>query len=260
MGEHGKYRPLVKRALAVGGLALCLATPAAACRLALVLAIDVSSSVDATEDRLQRQGLANALIAPDVVSAFFTSPAPVALLIFEWSGRYKQTDVVNWTIIDGPAALQAASTRLSQSTRSEHEFPTAMGYALGYAATKLTHAPRCMAQTIDLAGDGLNNDGFGPAQAYAAFPFDGVTVNGLVVAPSTATEAQDLISFYETDVIRGPASFVEVADGFQDYEAAMRRKLLRELSAYAIGAVDENQKITPVLHSSRQRALLIRPR
>ena len=70
------------------GLAL-LASPvqAATCRLALALAMDISTSVDAIEDTLQRQGLAAALIAPEVQEAFFSSPLPVALAVYEWSGR-----------------------------------------------------------------------------------------------------------------------------------------------------------------------------
>ena len=69
------------------GGACLVAAPAEACRLALVLAMDVSSSVDATEDQLQRGGLAAALIAPEVQDAFIDSPDPVAILILEWSGR-----------------------------------------------------------------------------------------------------------------------------------------------------------------------------
>ena len=72
------------------------------CRLALILALDVSSSVDKVEDKLQRGGLAAALIAPEVITAFFASPDPVALAIYEWSGRYNQEILLDWTKIDTP--------------------------------------------------------------------------------------------------------------------------------------------------------------
>ncbi|MBO6855229.1 MAG: DUF1194 domain-containing protein, partial [Marivivens sp.] len=78
---------------------------ASACRLALVLALDVSSSVDAAEDRLQRNGLASALLAPEVQAAFFATPDPVALYAFEWSGRYDQSVLVSWQMIRTPGDL-----------------------------------------------------------------------------------------------------------------------------------------------------------
>ncbi len=221
--------------LAAAICAIALAQPAAACRLALVLAVDVSSSVDATEDALQRGGLAAALIAPDVQAAFFASPEPVALLIFEWSGRYNQAVIVDWTNINEPHDLISISGKVSKSRRSHDDFPTAMGYALGFAADQFRRAPECLANTIDVAGDGANNDGFAPAQAYAAFPFDGIVVNGLVVEVEGAGNATDLVPYYRDQVIRGAGAFVESAEGFSDYEAAMRRKLIRELSVRLIG-------------------------
>ncbi len=222
------------------GLLSCLflaATPVEACRLALVLAVDVSSSVDANEDRLQRNGLAAALIAPEVQAAFFASPDPVALQIFEWSGQRNQTDLLDWTLITSPADLLYAANLLANGARSVSDMPTAMGYALGYASIKLQQAPACLFQTIDMAGDGTNNDGFGPINAYAAFPFEGVTVNGLAIAGSDAS----VLRYYETEVIRGPTAFVEVANGFEDFEDAMRRKLVRELSAQIIGRMQETE-------------------
>ena len=236
MGEHGKHGALVGAApFAILGLA---ASPAEACRLALVLALDVSSSVDAGEDRLQRSGLAAALLAPEVEAAFFASPSPVALQVFEWSGQGNQTDLLDWMLIRSPADLRLAASTLAMSRRSTSDMPTAMGYALGYAAIKLQKAPDCLFQTIDIAGDGVSNDGFSPDNAYAAFPFEGVTVNGLVIiAPDTSPKG-----YYETEVIRGPNAFVEVAEGFADFENAMRRKLVRELSAQVIGHLQSEEE------------------
>ncbi len=197
--------------------------------------MDVSSSVDATEDTLQRQGLAAALIAPDVQAAFFISPDPVAILVFEWSGRYNQADLTDWRLIETPADLNALAGTIAGSRRSHNDFPTAMGYALGHAATQLARAPDCTTQTIDISGDGENNDGFGPEQAYAAFPMDAVTVNGLVINAGEFEAETQLISFYRDHVIKGPGAFLEIANGFLDFEDAMRRKLIRELSAMILG-------------------------
>ena len=210
---------------------------AAECRLALVLALDVSSSVDAQEDALQRGGLAAALISPPVERAIFAAPLPVALAAYEWSGRYNQQVLADWRLIRSRRDLLEMAETLGRSNRSHTAFPTAMGYALGYGAGLLARGPDCLFRTLDMAGDGENNEGFGPAAAYAEFPFAGVTVNGLVVsAPDDGAEI-DLVTWYRDHVLHGPGAFLEVAQGFGDYERAMRRKLLRELRPRAVGAL-----------------------
>ena len=230
------------RAAIIATFALA-ALPAQACRLALVLAVDVSNSVDETEDQLQRSGLANALISEDVQNAFFVSDDPVSLMVFEWSGRHHQDVLFDWRDIHSPLDLIETAEAIQKSTRGQRDLPTAMGHALGYASIRLREKPECNAKTIDVAGDGKNNDGFGPAEAYAAFEFDNVTVNGLVIDASILETRQDLLTFFEDEVIRGPASFVEVADSFQDYEMTMRRKLIRELLSQMLG--DAEQLIAP---------------
>lgn len=226
------------RAALLAAVLCALAVPAAAaCRLALLLAMDVSSSVDAEEDALQRGGLAAALVAPEVEAAFFASDSPVALAAYEWSGRYNQEILLDWTLISDRETLLRAAERIGASRRSHDDFPTAMGYALGFGAGLFQRAPECLARTLDMAGDGQNNEGFTPAQAYAAFPFDGITVNGLVINGADFEAETGLIAFYRAQVLRGPGAFLEIADGFEDYERAMRRKLERELSAPVIGAL-----------------------
>ena len=238
MGQHGEHRALVKHLAGAALLAVAAsAGEAAECRLALLLAMDVSSSVDAAEDVLQRGGMVSALISPEVQEAFFATDAPVALAAYEWSGRYNQEILLDWTLIREPADLVAAAEILAASKRSHNDFPTALGYALGFGAEMLERAPFCLKKTLDVAGDGQNNEGFGPRQAYANFPFDGVTVNGLVINGADFEGETGLIGFYKGQVIRGPGAFIEVADGFEDYERAMRRKLKREVSPPVLGAV-----------------------
>lgn len=210
---------------------------AAECRLALALAIDVSSSVDADEDILQRSGLAASLIAPEVMAAVFAVPQPIALAVYEWSGRYNQELLVDWRLINSRSELIAVAETVGTSKRSHNDFPTAMGHALGFGAGLLEKAPDCLFHTLDMAGDGENNEGFGPTEAYREFPFDGVVVNGLVVNAADYEAEVNLIEYYRTTVLRGPGAFLEIAQGFEDYERAMRRKLERELSAMAIGSL-----------------------
>ncbi len=210
----------------------------AECRLALLLAMDVSSSVDASEDFLQRNGIVAALMSPEVEAAFFASDQYVALAAYEWSGRYNQRVLLDWTRIKDPETLLFAAAKIADSKRSHNDFPTAMGYALGYGASMMERAPSCAKQTLDVAGDGQNNEGFTPAQAYAAFPFDNITVNGLVINGADYEAETGLIAFYKGQVIRGAGAFIEIAQGFEDYERAMRRKLERELALPVVGAIE----------------------
>lgn len=218
--------------------ALWLSLPGAAlsdCRLALLLALDVSSSVDAAEDRLQRGGVVAALTAPEVVEAFFATDQPVALAVYEWSGRYQQDMLLDWVLIDSRQALVTAAETVAATSRKHSDYPTAMGYALGYGSRLFERAPVCASRTLDMAGDGQNNEGFGPRDAYNAFPFDDITVNGLVVNAADFEGELGLIAFYRAEVLHGPGAFLEIANGFADYERAMRRKLVRELMPMVLG-------------------------
>ena len=145
--------------LAVAGLVSTM-TPktATACPLALIVAMDGSSSVDAREHALQLQGLALALQDPEVVDAI-SAVGGIWFSSFEWSGRYQQVIQVDWSFLDGAESAKAAADKLARSRRGFNEFPTALGYALGYAAVHLNKAPeKCARQVIDVAGDGIRVD------------------------------------------------------------------------------------------------------
>ena len=233
MGVDGKHRHLVGRvarrlAAVLAGAALVVAlapAPATACRLALAFALDVSASVDEAEYRLQLDGLAESLTDPAVRLAILGPGGGVALAAYEWSGARQQARIAPWTMIRSEAALDGFADRLAAHTRRYGEFPTAVGYALGFGQGLMREAPRCQRRVIDVSGDGVNNDGFGPASAYREFDFSGITVNGLVIGGGNL----ELMSFYQFEVAHGPDSFVEVAADYADYARAMRRKLLREL-------------------------------
>jgi hypothetical protein len=227
MEKHVKYGSLVAAFAVLTG-----APVQAACRLALALAMDISSSVDQEEDKLQRLGLANALVAPEVVAAILSDPGQsVALAVFEWSGRYQQDVTLDWTMLESAADVFAAAQTVRQSRRRYAEFPTALGFALGYAAGFLRTAPDCLFQVLDVSGDGVNNDGFAPYLAYRNFPLDDVTVNGLAIGGQN----DELWVYYRDELIQGPGAFVERAANFRDFERAMRRKLVREMETRAIG-------------------------
>lgn len=203
------------------------------CRLALLLALDVSASVDEAEHRIQRTGLAAALLAPEVLDPLLNGPGPVALAIYEWSGRFQQDVISDWRLVTSRAQVLDIVEDLQTTPRTAGEFPTAIGYAIGFAATLFERAPPCLFQTLDVAGDGQNNDGFPPSLAYQHFPLDGVTVNGLAIGGAS----RRIEEYFEAEIIRGPGAFVEHALTHQEFEAAMRRKLERELRVMVLGAL-----------------------
>lgn len=217
-------------ALSVGAAA----AQEAGCRLALVLALDVSSSVDAREYDLQRRGLAAALDSEDVRQAILRgAPGYVALAVYEWSGFYQHKLQLDWAPLASPAAIDRAVAALAAMKRSHDDFPTSLGPALGYASQMLDRGPVCARQVIDVSGDGVNNYRYGPLVAYKHFPLDDVTVNGLVILGDDPHVA----AFYREEVLHGPGAFLEIADGFDDFQQAMTRKLFREISDVQVGAL-----------------------
>lgn len=221
-------------------LAFCLLAghAQASCRQALVMALDVSSSVDAQEYALQMQGLAGALLDPQVQALLLAQPsAPVVLSVFEWSGRFDQRLIVDKIRLSSLKDLQQIATQLTRQTRPQNTRPTAIGHALKYAGQLLANGPACWQMTIDISGDGKNNDGFAPNLGKQAAIFQQITVNALVIGTDVQNgeriidnEIAELSSYFRHLVLHGPNAFIETALGFQAYEAAMKRKLLRELS------------------------------
>lgn len=216
---------------------LAMAGPAGAqCRLALILGIDISSSVDGGEDRMQRQGLARALRDPAVAAAVLSEArAHVALSVFEWSGRGQQRVLLDWTDLHTAADLERAADIIAASRRSHRDFPTAIGDALRFAAGRLAQRPDCDGQTVDLSGDGIHNEGIGPQIVYRDPAFDGITVNGLIILGDDPR----LPDHYRDTVLHGPGAFLETADGFADFERAMQRKLVRELDNRLLGQPEQ---------------------
>ena len=214
-------------------LAACLALAvlpgtgrAAGCKLALVLALDISSSVNQREYNIQLQGLARAFRTPEVIEAILTPPgAAIATIVYEWSGYNQQDIVIPWTMLDSEAAILNVAATLAAHRRPYTDLTTALGKAVEYGAMMFRDAPPCGRKVIDVSGDGENNDGVGPEYFRAQGKLDGITINGLVVQGAYPDPAP----YYRKYVIQGPGAFVALARDFNDYPSVILDKLLREI-------------------------------
>ncbi|MEE9387965.1 MAG: DUF1194 domain-containing protein [Paracoccaceae bacterium] len=236
-------RAVLALVLSVAGV-LGANTPAqAACRQALAIGLDVSGSVDATEYRLQMDGLAAALLTGDVQAAFLAMPdINVRLLVYEWGGDDSQNLLVPWTEITSSDDLQAVAQTLRSTQRQAARLSTALGQAMLFGADALANQTDCWRRTIDLSGDGESNSGPRPRSVSDDPAFFGVTINAIVIGADalpysdiSQSEIAQLSSYFRSEVIRGPNAFVETAIEFVGFQDAMAKKLLKELQTRAVG-------------------------
>ncbi|NRA99756.1 MAG: DUF1194 domain-containing protein [Rhodobacteraceae bacterium] len=215
----------------------------AACRQALLLALDVSGSVDATEYTLQMRGIASALESADVRNALLALPeTPVHLSIFEWSSSSYQREVLDWTPLGDDAAIDAVVVQLRAWRRQVAPEATGIGAAMEHAEARFRDGPVCWQYTLDISGDGRNNDWPLPRELRKNGILRGVTINALAIGPERLDPGDDrgtgigeLTSYFRTQIIQGPGAFVEAAIGYEDYADAMERKLLKELTVLTLG-------------------------
>ena len=214
------------------------AMPAAAqpCRQALLLGLDVSLSVNSLDFTLQREGLAKALVDPEIVDAIIGGSGHyVELAVYEWSGQFDQNVIVEWTAIDSRATLEMIAGFVAESPQDMRSGRTGLGAAMLFARDMLATRAHYANLTLDISGDGFNNNGIVPENVHDAMDIAGITVNALVIEPDAPTLQSvesgitDLSAYFEARVIVGPASFVESVVGFGDYADAIKRKMLREL-------------------------------
>ena len=198
------------------------ATAPRACELALVLAVDVSGSVDSREYDIQMQGLAAALRDGIVVDALIEQEAMVTLI--QWTGATRQRRTIPWTQMRADSDVLALADRIGTNKRVWRNYSTAIGEALIEAEAALVEVPQCRRKVIDVSGDGISNEGVLPATRHAALKSQGVVVNALAIE----TDDDDLTAWFFENLIVGEGAFVITANGFEDYPEQIRRKLQRE--------------------------------
>ena len=203
-------------------LGLGLASPIVACDLALILAVDISGSVDNEEFEIQMQGLSAGLRDGVVAEALVRSGANIMLI--QWTGSSRQEISVPWTEVSGFDALGELAARIQSAPRAWRNFSTSIGDALEFSLEQFDAAASCKRRVIDVSGDGINNEGAEPRDVHEALRAGGVTVNALVIEGSS----QDLTGYFWENVITGEGAFVVTANNFSEYPEKMRQKLTRE--------------------------------
>lgn len=228
-------------ALAVIGFC-CLNRPASADEesvdLLLVLAADVSRSVDDREFKLQREGYAAAIVDPRVVRAMTGGKhGRVALAFVEWSGDYEQSVVVDWVVIAGENDAQKVARRFRGAPRSfwgSTSISAAIDYSMALLARSPFQAPR---HVINVSGDGTSNSGRDVTRARDEAIAKGVTINGLVIlsgnpliADAHTNPPGGLMAYYENNVIGGPGAFAVEAQNFESFGDSLIGKLIKEIA------------------------------
>ena len=199
------------------------ALPARACDTALVLAIDVSSSIDIGEYRIQVDGLAQALRDPEVVDALVLGET--AVTVVQWSGVGLQDVSIPWVQVRTPQDAARIADQAAKMRRAFIGSNTAVGDALRYAAALFASAPDCARKVIDVSGDGTQNAGTDPASMRRRLQSNGITVNGLAIESLGLA----ITGYYQRSVIT-PDGFVITARGHTDYLRAIREKIKREVT------------------------------
>jgi hypothetical protein len=233
---------LVRCMLALAALVLILTTFAGAAEqvdLLLVLASDVSRSVDHPKFLLQREGYAAAISDPQVMDAIKSGPHQrIALCFVEWSGFGAQKLVIDWAVIDGPGTARKFGDQLLELPRSFAD-RTSISGGIEFATVQLERAPfEGTRRTIDVSGDGTNNAGRDVKLARDETLAKGIVINGLVIlsdrpVPWNAEHTNPpggLEKYYQDNVVGGPGAFVLVAENFNSFGRAIIKKLIAEIA------------------------------
>jgi hypothetical protein len=201
----------------------------------LVLAVDVSRSVDEAEQELQFRGYAAAFRDPKLIEGIAGGPlGQIAVTLFTWSDWHIQELLIPWTRIDGRATAHGLADALDSAPRRTWLYTSISG-AIDYAAGLFGQGYEGTRKVVDISGDGVSNSGRPVAEARADALSKGIVMNGLAVIDRSpqpwATGMPPLDHYYRDEVIGGPGAFLMVAEGFGAFEAAVKRKIIREIAA-----------------------------
>lgn len=201
--------------------------------VALVLAVDISFSMDLEELALQRAGYVEALRSPEVHKAIANgATGRIGLTFFEWAGVNIQHHLIPWTVIDSPAAAMAFADELEkQPTRRGQR--TSVSGAIDFSVKQLDDSPfRALRRVMDISGDGPNNSGRPVTVARDEAVRKGISINGLPIALKRPgyLDISDLDMYYEDCVIGGHGAFVISITDKAQFTQTVKTKLIMEIS------------------------------
>jgi hypothetical protein len=220
--------------------------------LELVLAVDVSGSMDEEEQAIQRQGYVEAFTRPEVVDAIRSGPyGRIAVTYVEWAGPTSQTSVLPWTLVDDAASADDFAAGLAEAPIGRLR-GTSISGALTFAASLFrSNGYDGLRRAIDVSGDGSNNAGAPVAPVRDAVVASGIVINGLPITlgPSleTAVGAPDLAAYYRDCVIGGPGAFVIPVAAPEQLFETIRRKLVLEIAGLPPRVIPAAERATPAV-------------
>jgi hypothetical protein len=223
----------------------------------LILAVDVSYSMDMDELAIQREGYAQAIVSKEFLQALKTGPnGKIAVTYFEWAASTDQKIIIPWRVIDGPETADAVANEIMK-TPIRRASRTSISGAITFAMPLFDENPyRGLRRVIDISGDGPNNNGPPVTVARDAALEKGIVINGLPVMvkePSYSTmDIDNLDYYYEDCVIGGPGSFVVTIKDREKFKEAIRTKLLLEVA----GRMPE-RKVVPAAEKEPRVSCLI---
>ena len=203
--------------------------------VALILAVDISYSMDLEEQKLQKDGYIEALNSPEVLNAISQGmTGKIAVAYFEWANAHDQRMVLDWTIIDGKQAARAVTDKIAASPLRRAQ-RTSISGALSYGHRMMNDLPfRALRRVIDVSGDGPNNAGAAVEPVRDRILADGIIINGLPILLKRQYggwgDIGNLDQYYHDCVIGGPGSFVIPIRTLDQFQSATKQKIIREIA------------------------------
>ncbi len=221
----------------------------------LIIAVDVSYSMDPDEQALQRGGYTEALTSRAFIDAILRGPnGRIAVTYFDWAGMNEQRVIVPWQIVDGPEAADAFVQELNKAP-IRRVSRTSISGALIFANTLFDQTNfKGLRRVIDVSGDGTNNQGALIETTRDETVAKGITINGLPIMLKESNagflDIPNLDQYYEDCVIGGPGAFIVPARGREQFVEAIRKKLLLEIAGFTPERRDQ-PAVIPVVSAPR---------
>ncbi|WP_424811009.1 DUF1194 domain-containing protein [Roseococcus sp. YIM B11640] len=229
-----------RRSLITGSAAAALAPRLARAEpepvdVLLVMAVDVSRSIDEDEAKLQREGYRNAVSDPRVVEVIRRGMiGAIGIAYVEWAGFEYQRLVLPWTRIGRQSDADAWASALAEAPRASLSWTSISG-GIDFSRRVMAEAPfEATRRVIDVSGDGVNNSGRPAESARDDAVAEGIVINGLPIINDRPTFGRmpslPLDQYFQQHVIGGDGAFMIVAEDFEAFGTAVRRKLIREIA------------------------------